>query len=1341
MGTRLSAFCDKVIEAGWLAAVIVAPLFFNIYSSRVFEPDKITLVRSIASVMAVAWVIKVLDGAFQEEEGEEGTETRGREQGEEEALVNLWKRVKAVPLMLPTLALVAIYLLSTVASVVPGISLWGSYQRLQGTYTTFSYIVIFFMILQGMRTREQIDRLVTVVILVSMPISLYGLIQHARLDPLPWGGDVTRRVASNMGNSIFIAAYLIMAIPLTIGRLIKALASIVEGEETAKKMVFVIVYPVLLVAQMFVWGRFEFKPGLWTGLGLLIVLPFFSLLIRKPVAHFLLLGCYSFILAAQVICTFFSQSRGPWLGLLGGIYVFVLLSLISLRREAEDQSPLSWQEAAQAVAFALTSPLALLVVPYAILIVLKKGVRWLWFSWLIQALVGIAFLVVFNLPSTPLEALEDIETSYYFSSPLETLRELPYVGRLGQVFQTTRGTGRVRILIWEGALNLVAPHAPIEYPSGQPDPRNILRPLIGYGPESMYVAYNRFYPPDLAHVEARNASPDRSHNETFDALVITGFLGFLVYMFLFGSVFYYGLKWLGLIGDVLQRNVYIALWLGGAFLGALGSWFLDGTLRFVGVGIPTGIILGLAVYVGLYGFIFYSQDQRVEDKGYRVLLITLLGALVAHFIEIHFGIAIAATRTYFWAYTALMVIVGQYFREEPALMSSTEALPPAQKPSGRRKKRRRRKDKEDGARFGHPGLGPTSAGTVSKGWTASLVVSSLITGLILVTMRFDYITAQFDIKAKDYSIFWLFAATWLLALVIIVTELSKDKAFGQSEADWVMALVTYPLISLGCFTLFSTVHSRQLHVGFSVTNLEQALKVAGKVAGVLIPYYLALFLFILITAGALLRRTDLPPRSWRYGNWWLYPPLLVGVVWVVATMNLKVIMADIYYKQASPYEGAGQWDSSIAMYRQALNLAPNEDFYFLFMGRAALEKAQRLPDNPADASLRLTLGTLLRPTPIEQQQLANAGRGVWLALSEIALRRALELNPLNTDHSANLGRLYRTRGGLTTDRAQRFAELSQSADYYRQATSLSPHNAQLFNEWGSVYYLMGQYDKALEKYQRSLSLDPLFADTYVYLGDVYQALNQPDKALEAHLRAIELDPGSLSAQRLFSLPIPGFLESRLRFYINSGQIDRLIAALDQSPGHDFSIRYTVGNAYLQQGKQDKALEEFLKAVEIKPDDLNSHVAIGYIYAQQGRLDEAVREFQRSVEIAPNDLVSHRNLGGVYRQQGRLEEARAEFERAVAIAPDDLITHQNLAEVYRQLGMKEEALREFQRCVEIAPGDFNSHKNLAIFYQELGRIDEAIAEAQSAKELASEDQRPAVEGFILQLQQQKGGGGE
>ncbi|MBI5566782.1 MAG: hypothetical protein HY870_17915, partial [Chloroflexi bacterium] len=59
--TKLSAFCERLIEAGWLAALVLAPLFFNVYSSRVFEPDKRTLVRSIALVMVGAWLLKWLE--------------------------------------------------------------------------------------------------------------------------------------------------------------------------------------------------------------------------------------------------------------------------------------------------------------------------------------------------------------------------------------------------------------------------------------------------------------------------------------------------------------------------------------------------------------------------------------------------------------------------------------------------------------------------------------------------------------------------------------------------------------------------------------------------------------------------------------------------------------------------------------------------------------------------------------------------------------------------------------------------------------------------------------------------------------------------------------------------------------------------------------------------------------------------------------------------------------------------------------------------------------------------------------------------------------------------------
>lgn len=60
-GEFLSVFSDKVIEASWMAIVAVVPLFFNVYNHRSFEPDKTALVRSIARVMELAWVIKELE--------------------------------------------------------------------------------------------------------------------------------------------------------------------------------------------------------------------------------------------------------------------------------------------------------------------------------------------------------------------------------------------------------------------------------------------------------------------------------------------------------------------------------------------------------------------------------------------------------------------------------------------------------------------------------------------------------------------------------------------------------------------------------------------------------------------------------------------------------------------------------------------------------------------------------------------------------------------------------------------------------------------------------------------------------------------------------------------------------------------------------------------------------------------------------------------------------------------------------------------------------------------------------------------------------------------------------
>ena len=213
MLTKLSKFCDGIMEAAWLVAIIAIPAFFNVYSSRIFEPDKLTILRSLALLILAAWIIKLLEG--------------GRIRWERlQPDGSVIKSILRLPLIAPVIAMAIVYIISTIFSVTPRTSFWGSYQRLQGTYTTFSYLVIFAAMIGNLRRRVQVDRLITVAILTSFPISLYGVLQHYKIDPVPWGGDVSNRIAANLGNSIFVAAFLIMVLPLTIGRIVDAFRSI-----------------------------------------------------------------------------------------------------------------------------------------------------------------------------------------------------------------------------------------------------------------------------------------------------------------------------------------------------------------------------------------------------------------------------------------------------------------------------------------------------------------------------------------------------------------------------------------------------------------------------------------------------------------------------------------------------------------------------------------------------------------------------------------------------------------------------------------------------------------------------------------------------------------------------------------------------------------------------------------------------------------------------------------------------------------------------------------------------------------------------------------------------------
>lgn len=1161
MDSKLTRWCNGFIEAGWLAAIISAPLFFNIHSERVFEPDKLTIIRSIAVLMAFIWLVRFID----QKGWQQISWLNPRPAGQQ----SIWK----MPFILPIFLLVLIYLISTLFSIAPRISWAGSYQRLQGTYTTLSYIIIFVLTATTIRQRQQVNRLVTAVIMTSIPISLYALLQHFGLDPLPWGGDIQKRVAGHMGNAIFIAAYLIMAVPLTLSRIIDAFTNILTDDDLS-----------------------------------------YADVIRSSI--------YIFTLAIQLLAIYWSGSRGPMLGLIVGIFAFILILLVALRNAAVDEKGFGWADVGRAagmviggvaVAYfiislitsatmtgalasftAFVAAMGVVAVTIFILVAANRGWRWLWLAWIMLTVVAGLWLGLFNLPE---ETASQYSDTPLVGNVLETMSEwkaLPTIGRFGSILEADSGTGLVRVLIWSGALELLTPSEPLTYPDGTPDAFNALRPLIGYGPETMYVAYNRFYQPELASIEARNASPDRAHNETFDALIITGGAGLLIWQALYLSVFYYGFRWLGVVRTNRDRNLLIGLWVGGATASVLAITQILGAPYF-GVALPFGSIIGLILYLIYYALFASASKEEVNPfEVDRLLLMGLLAAVMAHYVEIHFGIAIASTRMHFFIYVALMFLIGFWL---PRIKAEAE-MPVADNTPRRRRR--------------------ASSGSTRPGWVAPIFSATFTLSLMIGTLGYEYLNPVItsalqtvedvptaseifrqslfqnaqegfiespfiflvillswglgallnlselakqniirlpsinlkDVKPQGITLSAIiFALLLLISLAIVIVQRSGSLAGASTTA--LLGLISLLLWSILCllsmYLLFTkhesgrsfsgisamlgfimglpvmmagapifglalliacgvilyllwdngwngflapagllTILSWAIGMAYTFTHasllsaaffappvqdpVQQQVLSTNNYAAFLTVFYTFLITLVIIATFFLASK---PKPAKESGSILAYLTLIIvaftGLI-IISNTNIQIIQADMVYKRARPLERQARrartpeaWEFPIAIYEHALERAEQEDFYFLFLGAAYLEQSAVTQD------------------PATQNQLLDRAFD--------RLQTAQTINPLNTDHTANLARLLTRRAvvnGTTPENQALY--ISQAAEFYLGAIRLSPRNSTIRNEYGNlVVNLNNDCDAGVAVYQESLAIDPFFINTYLSLANAYEA--------------------------------------------------------------------------------------------------------------------------------------------------------------------------------------------------------------------------------------------------------------
>ena len=141
------------------------------------------------------------------------------------------------------------------------------------------------------------------------------------------------------------------------------------------------------------------------------------------------------------------------------------------------------------------------------------------------------------------------------------------------------------------------------------------------------------------------------------------------------------------------------------------------------------------------------------------------------------------------------------------------------------------------------------------------------------------------------------------------------------------------------------------------------------------------------------------------------------------------------------------------------------------------------------------------------------------------------------------------------------------------------------------------------------------------------------------------------------------------------------------------------------------------ALEIDPDLVEGLTALGACAAfHEWNWAEGERHFLRALEVNPNYVVTHMWYGLWLERLDRQAENLRERERAVQLDPLSGAAVAGYGSALFLNGRLEDAISVLQKTLEIDPGNPQLLSNLAAIHASLGRYDEAIDEFERAGEL-------------------------
>jgi len=152
---------------------------------------------------------------------------------------------------------------------------------------------------------------------------------------------------------------------------------------------------------------------------------------------------------------------------------------------------------------------------------------------------------------------------------------------------------------------------------------------------------------------------------------------------------------------------------------------------------------------------------------------------------------------------------------------------------------------------------------------------------------------------------------------------------------------------------------------------------------------------------------------------------------------------------------------------------------------------------------------------------------------------------------------------------------NEAVKYFKIICTLQPNEAQNFANAGTALHDIGKNEEAIKYFDKSLSLQPKNFKILAQVGYIYVSRLQGDKALNYLKKALEIEPRP-------------------------------------------EIIFNIAESYRLLGNEEKAVENYSKAIKIKPELPQANYKLGLLFQEKGEYEQSIKYLKLAGEYLDSE---------------------------------------------------------------------------------------------------------------------------